>query len=117
MSSQKLSAIHSQSMSLGSSRTSCRGRARLLTRTAFPVVGSNAHERLYGPEGQESLLSVSLHHCPAVPRPDELGEGVLHGQPVAYAEELVSAPIGRLKIHLADAREREPLEDPIAADE
>src|SRR3712207_3120363 len=113
MSSQKFSEIQSHSTSLGSSseERSCR-RVKLLTRDA-----PDAGERLYGVHGQQPPFATLLHDAFCGTAPDELGEGVPHGQPLAYAREVVGDAVRRFELHLSDPGEREPLEDAVAADE
>src|SRR5215212_3743378 len=113
MSSQKFSAIQSHSMSLdSSSERSC------MSARASPTRGCpGAREGLYGLDGQQPLLGVVLHDGLAVPRADQLGERVPHGQVPAYAGEVCGVTVRRLELHIADAHQREPFEDPVIADE
>src|SRR5215210_8664082 len=114
MSSQKFSAIQSHSMSFGSSsEMSCRRSARASPTRGFP----GAREGLYGLDGQQPLLTVVLYDGLAVPRSDQLGERVPHSQVPAYAREVCGVAVRRLELHVADAHQREPLEDPVVADE
>src|SRR5215218_7842365 len=118
MSSQKFSRIQSHSMSFGSSIavrswSSARPKAPGSTTRVAPGAG----ELLYGVYGQQPLLAVVLHDGLGPPRPDQLGERVLHGQVPAYAGEILGVAVRRLELHVADPREREPLEDPVVADE
>src|SRR5215204_3473491 len=118
MSSQKFSRIQSHSMSFGSSIeerswSSARPKAPGSTTRVAPGAG----ELLYGVYGQQPLLAVVLHDSLAVSRPDQLGERILHGQVPAYAGEILGVAVRRLELHVADPGEREPLEDPVGADE
>src|SRR5215211_197216 len=112
MSSQKFSEIHSQSMSLGSSMRSCNKRARLPTRDV-----SGSGELFYGVYGQQPLFAALLHDTSGGTGPDDLRERVPHGQLLAYAGKVVGATVRRLELYVADAHEREPLEDAVVADE
>src|SRR5918998_2286095 len=114
MSSQKFSEIQSHSMSLGSSseERSWRRRARLATRG-----GLGAGERLYGVYAQQPLFAALLHHALRGAGTDDLRQRVPHRQLFAYAGKAFCVAVCRREIHVADAHEREPLEDPVVPDE
>src|SRR5918998_1721680 len=114
MSSQKFSEIQSHSMSLGSSseERSWRRRARLATRG-----GLGAGERLYGVYAQQPLFAALLHHALRGAGTDDLRQRVPHRQLFAYAGKAFCVAVCRREIHVADAHEREPLEDPVGTDE
>src|ERR671915_1196373 len=115
MSSQKFSESQSHSMSLGSSsEMSCRSARAppLLTRGA-PGAGKG----LYGLYGQQAPLAVVLDDGLGAAGADQLGERVPHAQVPVYAREAFGVAVRRLELHVAHPGEREPLEDPVVADE
>src|SRR5918998_2620881 len=115
MSSQKFSESQSHSMSFGSSsEMSCRSaRAPPLLTRGVPGAGKG----LYGLYGQQAPLAVVLDDGLGAAGADQLGERVPHGQVPVYAREAFGVAVRRLEPHVAHPGEREPLEDPVVADE
>src|ERR687898_296675 len=115
MSSQKLSEIQSHSMSFGSSmdeRSWSSATAGLAT-----LVVPGAGDLLDCVYGEQTLFAVSLHHTLGAAGADDLRERVAHGQVAIDEGQILGFTVGRLKPHVADPDEREPLEDAVGADE
>src|SRR5919202_5202447 len=109
ISSLKFSEIQAQSMSLGSSKTSCKKARPAEGEPLYTWAALRAGERLYGFDGQQPLLAVSLYDASGATGPDDLRERILYTQPLAYAGEVIGVAIGRLELKVPDPEEREPL--------
>src|SRR5215210_3343158 len=126
MSSVKLSRSHSQSMR---PTFFCSPVANSAWRKARMAVGGSSlsirHLRVVGerPDGVDgeraawaAAVAVRHHEAPVCAGADDLREGVLQGELVADAREVVAAVYG-IKVHVPHLHEREPLEYPVCADE